>query len=102
MGVSGRPMAAWAFETVGVTPSKVKGSAVQSAARTPSMSALGQKQTSWHLQPMSALPPKADIGTQPCDVCFVPKADIRQAANSSLFDHLVGAGKQRLRHGEAE
>ena len=25
---------------------------------------------------MSALPPKADIGTQPCDVRFVPKADI--------------------------
>jgi hypothetical protein len=27
----------------------------------PLMSALGQKQTSRHLQPMSALPPKADI-----------------------------------------
>src|SRR6516162_4306045 len=26
--------------------------------------------------PMSALPPKADIGIQPCDVRFVPKADI--------------------------
>src|SRR6516164_2501853 len=51
---------------------------------------------------MSASPPKADIGTQPCDVCFVPKADICSAANSSLFDHLVGAGKQRLRHGESE
>jgi len=25
---------------------------------------------------MSALPPKADIGTQPRDVRFVPKADI--------------------------
>src|SRR6516225_3633290 len=40
------------------------------------MSALGQKQTLRHLQPMSALPPKADIGTQPRDVRFVPKADI--------------------------
>jgi len=40
------------------------------------MSALGQKQTSRHLQPMSALPPKADIGTQARDVRFVPKADI--------------------------
>jgi hypothetical protein len=30
-----------------------------------SMSALGQKQTLRHLQPMSALPPKADIGIQP-------------------------------------
>ena len=25
---------------------------------------------------MSALPPKADIGTQRCNVCFVPEADI--------------------------
>jgi hypothetical protein len=29
------------------------------------MSALGQKRTSQHLQLMSALPPKADIGTGP-------------------------------------
>src|SRR5262249_28837218 len=36
------------------------------------MSALGQKQTSRYLQPMSALPPKADIGTQSRDVRFVP------------------------------
>src|SRR5262249_36040533 len=28
------------------------------------------------LQRMSAIPPKADIGTQPRDVRFVPKADI--------------------------
>ena len=38
-------------------------------------SALGQKQTMEHVRVMSALPPKADIGTQPRDVCFVPKAD---------------------------
>jgi len=46
------------------------------------MSALGQKQTSAHLGAMSALPPKADIGTHSRDVCFVPKADICTAANS--------------------
>src|SRR5215813_7388669 len=40
------------------------------------MSALGQKQTSRHLQPTTAFPPKADIGTQPLNVRFVPKADI--------------------------
>ena len=40
------------------------------------MSALGQKQTSMHVQPMSALPPKADIGTQPRDVRFVPKTEV--------------------------
>jgi hypothetical protein len=41
------------------------------------MSALGQKQTSRHLQPMSALPPKADIAERDRHVCFVPKADIK-------------------------
>ena len=50
---------------------------------------------------MSALPPKADIGTKQRDVGFVPKADICSAA-ILLFDHLVGAVKQRKRHGEAE
>src|SRR5262249_23076490 len=30
---------------------------------------------------MSALPPKADIGTQPRDVRFVPKADINSVWN---------------------
>ena len=37
------------------------------------MSALGQKQTLAHVCVMSALPPKADIGTQPWHVRFVPK-----------------------------
>src|SRR6516164_2769983 len=40
------------------------------------MSALGQKRTSERFQSMSALPPKADIGTQSWNVRFVPKADI--------------------------
>ena len=53
---------------------------------------------------MSALPPKADIGTQSHDVGFVSKADIdtitetltsavqtqRDALSPALFDHLVG------------
>src|SRR5215472_4608840 len=39
------------------------------------MSALDQKQTSEHNWIMSALPPKADIGTQSRNVRFVPKAD---------------------------
>src|SRR5215469_2917845 len=51
------------------------------------MSGLSQKQTSRHLQPMSALPPKADIGTKPRDVGFVPKADI-----GSEFSHLRISG----------
>jgi hypothetical protein len=41
----------------------------------PLMSATGQKQTLEQVRAMSALPPKADIGTQPRDVRFVPKAD---------------------------
>jgi hypothetical protein len=40
------------------------------------MSAMGQKQTLKRFQPMSALLPKADIGTQSRDVHFVPIADI--------------------------
>jgi hypothetical protein len=41
------------------------------------MSALGQKRTSLECDGMSALPPKADIGTQSWNVRFVPKADIQ-------------------------
>src|SRR5215472_11853052 len=40
------------------------------------MSALGQKRTSRSLKGMSALPPIADIRTQPRNVRFVPIADI--------------------------
>ena len=48
----------------------------------PLMSALGQKQTFTPVNLMSALPPKADIGTRPRNVRFVPKADM--AATSAL------------------
>jgi hypothetical protein len=44
------------------------------------MSALGQKQTSYCRPLMSALPPKADNGTQSRIVRFVPKADSCTAA----------------------
>jgi hypothetical protein len=40
------------------------------------MSALGQKRTFLRSVAMSAIPPKADIGTRHLDVRFVPKADI--------------------------
>ena len=50
------------------------------------MSALGQKQTSAHFQSMSALPPKADIGTHSWDVRFVPEADmIRSKEQKRLY-----------------
>src|SRR6516165_5518828 len=45
------------------------------------------------LRTMSALPPKADIGTQSRHVRFVPKADICGAANGCKFDH--SPGRQR-------
>ena len=64
------------------TPSEIVAStstlmlSIMSEGGWPSMSALGQKQISGHVRVTSALPPKADIGSQPCDVRFVPKADI--------------------------
>ena len=47
----------------------------------PLMSALGQKQTFGCVRLMSALPPKADIGTQPLNVRFVPIGDIMPFQN---------------------
>ena len=61
------------------------------------MSALGQKQTLVHVRVMSALPPKADMDRQSCDVCFVPKADIR-----ILFEQLIGALLEKWRYVETE
>jgi hypothetical protein len=48
----------------------------------PLMSALGQKQTSRHLQPMSALPPKADMDQHRSDVGFVQIGDMSRSAVS--------------------
>ena len=39
-------------------------------------SALCQKRTFGEVEAMSALPPKADIGTQPRNVRLVPKAEV--------------------------
>jgi hypothetical protein len=73
--------------------------AVVATASGVPMSALGQKQTSEHNWIMSALPPKADIGTQSWNVRFVPKVDICTAANSlqsrigaDEFSVAIGAG----------
>ena len=44
----------------------------------PNKSALGQKQTFALHQPMSALPPKADMCSATRHVRFVPKAEILQ------------------------
>src|SRR5262245_39056707 len=66
------------------------------------MSALGQKQTFALHQPMSALPPKADMCGARGYVRFGPGADSCGATKRSLFDHLVGDGKERRRYGEPE
>src|SRR5262245_25360883 len=50
----------------------------------------------------TALPPKADIAERNHHVRFVPKGDIRSAAKSRLFNHLVGAREQRRRHVDAK
>jgi len=51
----------------------------------PPMSALGQKQTFNDGCAMSALPPKADIGTQSWNVRFVPKADILRCGKEHRY-----------------
>ena len=67
------------------------------------MSALGQKQTSEHLQPMSALPPKADIALHrsECPLC-AKSGHLQCNKETPLFDHLVGGGDQRLRDGQTK
>jgi hypothetical protein len=60
------------------------------------MSAMGHKQTFCDASGMSALPP-SDIDCVFQHVCFGPIADIAR-----LFDHLVGAGEERRRYGEAK
>jgi hypothetical protein len=53
---------------------------------------------------MSALPPKADI-RQHGPLCANSGREQMQqttCAKCALFDHLVGAGEQRVRDGEAE
>jgi len=50
----------------------------------PLMSALSQKRTLGHLRAMSALPPKADIGTRWRNVRYVPGTDIARVFRESL------------------
>src|SRR5262249_752591 len=68
--------------------------------RSPAISALGQKQTFAVHQPMSALPPKADICSAQAPVCFMPTADmtagrayeVRSAGCSALRFDLSSKG----------
>src|SRR6516165_2409197 len=60
------------------------------------MSALGQKQTFNDGCPMSALPPKADIETQPRNVRFVPKADIVRCGKIRRYSITSSARASRV------
>jgi hypothetical protein len=44
---------------------------------------------------MSAFGSEADIGTEPLNVRYVPKADILHCNRKSRLDHLAGAGNQQ-------
>ena len=66
------------------------------------MSQVGQKATSLGFPGMSVCPSGADIAEGARQVRFVPTTDSCTAANGPLFDHLVGAAKQRLRDSYAE
>src|SRR6516164_630770 len=59
-------------------------------------SAVGLKRTSKRVRVMSALPPKADIGTQSRNVRFVPKADSCSAAKK-YCDGLLRARDGHIR-----
>jgi hypothetical protein len=56
-----------------------------SAALLTKMSALGQKRTLTRLDPMSALPPKADTGPAFRNVRYVPLTDISRAWKSGPY-----------------
>src|SRR6516225_2201390 len=45
-----------------------------------------------NVRPMSALPPKADIGTQSCNVRFVPKADMSDLSHGDQAPPLASRG----------
>jgi hypothetical protein len=62
----------------------------------PSMSALGQKQTSRSEIAMSALPPKADIAECDRHVRFVPKADILRCGKKRRYSITSSARADRL------
>jgi hypothetical protein len=58
---------------------------LHSSNREAPMSALGQKRTFEFVRAMSALPPKADIGTQSRNVRYVPRADILRCGKKRRY-----------------
>ena len=88
-----------AFTKAGTTPNRTR---LQQGFATDGMGSEVKLHSNNLELPMSALPPKADMDQQGCDVRFVLKADSCSAAKRPLFDDFIGAHKQSLRHGEAQ
>jgi hypothetical protein len=61
------------------------------------MSQMGQTRPWRHVRVESVLHPTSDIGWCARHGRKVPRSDICSAASCCLFNHLVGAGKQRKR-----
>ena len=76
-------------------PAKWGSGALRSGNPKPLMSALSQKQTSEHIQSMSALPPKADIAEYDRHVRFVPKTDIA-GCHERVESPLVTTGQPKV------
>src|SRR5262245_42595374 len=57
----------------------------------------------WSVTPMSGLPPVATIKRTSLDVGEVPlTTKMHRSKTATLFDYLVGSGKERRWHGEAK
>jgi hypothetical protein len=63
------------------------------------MSALGQKQTLGNVQPMSALPPKADIRFRDRHVRFVPEAEVAPAFRAKAHPRCRAASAKHFLNG---
>ena len=69
----------------------------------PPMSQMGQLLPSQDFCGTAALPLKSDIGWHGWQVRKVPEPAVsNRSKEASLVDHLVGAGEQRRRHGDAK
>src|SRR5262245_6145410 len=67
---------------------------------TPGAMSVGGHTRSWgDVRSMTALPPKAEVNLRSCYVAEVPQPAVSNCSRPArLFDHLVGAGEQRIRN----
>ena len=72
------------------------GTNVRLLADSGAMSAVGQERTSPVTEPMSALPPKADIERHEWHVRFVPKADITRCSKIYFYSITSSASASSL------